>query len=181
MNARKNSRQSDATSNDYPREFLAFQLGKREFGIDIRKVQELRGYGAVTEVPHAPAFIKGVINLRGTIVPIIDMRIKLVRSMPTYDQCTEIIILNISNHVVGLVVDSVSGAMTLDRDQIQSLPEVGNGLEANYLIGFSFINERKLILLNADYLVSNSEMQLLEKITNLPLPLFAVTKANRYL
>src|SRR6478609_2756409 len=94
-------------------EFLAFTLGKEEYGIDILKVQEIRGYDAVTRIANAPEFVKGVINLRGIIVPIVDMRIKFQLGEPTYDQFTVVIIMNIGERVVGMVVDSVSDVITL--------------------------------------------------------------------
>src|SRR4051812_18923399 len=100
------------TVSDYT-EALAFTLGSEEYGINILKVQEIRGYDAVTRIANAPDFIKGVINLRGVIVPIVDMRIKFNLGTPTYDQFTVVIILNIDNRVVGMVVDSVSDVITL--------------------------------------------------------------------
>src|SRR5438105_6918460 len=101
------------------REFLAFTLGKEEYGIDILKVQELRGYEAVTRIANSPDFIKGVVNLRGIIVPIIDMRIKFNLGEPTYNQFTVVIILNIAGRIVGMVVDSVSDVIALSSEQIK--------------------------------------------------------------
>ena len=100
------------------REFLAFKLGKEEYGIDILKVQEIRGYETVTRIANAPDFLKGVVNLRGIIVPIVDMRIRFNLGEPTYDQFTVVIILNIAGRVVGMVVDSVSDVTTLAPSQI---------------------------------------------------------------
>ena len=105
-------------SGGRPLEFLAFTLGEEEYGIDIQKVQELRGYDAVTRIANAPEFIKGVVNLRGIIVPIIDMRIKFALGKPSYDQFTVVIVLNIGGRVVGMVVDSVSDVITLSAEQI---------------------------------------------------------------
>jgi purine-binding chemotaxis protein CheW len=105
-------------------EFLAFTLGQEEYGIDIQKVQELRGYDTVTRIANAPAHIKGVVNLRGIIVPIVDMRIKFNLGTPTYDQFTVVIILNIANRVMGMVVDSVSDVITLSPDQLKPAPEM---------------------------------------------------------
>src|SRR6185369_15198571 len=104
-----NSRQAA----DAAREFLAFRLGGEEYGMDILKVQEIRGYDSVTRIANAPEFIKGVINLRGTIVPIVDMRIKFNVGKATYDQFTVVIVLNVGNRVVGMVVDSVSDVIAL--------------------------------------------------------------------
>src|SRR5471032_2374381 len=105
-------------------EFLAFTLDEEEYGIDIQKVQELRGYDAVTRIANAPDYIKGVVNLRGIIVPIIDMRIKFKLGEPTYDQFTVVIVLNIGGRVVGMVVDSVSDVITLSAEQIKPAPEM---------------------------------------------------------
>src|SRR3989339_1873689 len=106
-------------------EYLAFTLGQEEYGIDIQKVQELRGYDAVTRIANAPAHIKGVVNLRGIIVPIIDMRIKFNLGEPSYDQFTVVIILNMDKRVMGLVVDSVSDVITLTPDPERPPPEMG--------------------------------------------------------
>jgi purine-binding chemotaxis protein CheW len=144
-------------------EFLSFTLGEEEYGIQIQKVQELRGYDAVTRIANAPDFIKGVVNLRGTIVPIVDMRIKFNLGAPTYDQFTVVIILNIDNRVVGMVVDSVSDVITLNLDQIKAAPEMGIALNTDHLIGLGTVDERMLILVDIDMLMSSPEMGLLEK------------------
>jgi len=139
-------------------EFLAFTLGKEEYGIDIQKVQELRGYDTVTRIANAPEFIKGVVNLRGIIVPIIDMRIKFNIGVPTYDQFTVVIILHIENRIVGLVVDSVSDVLSLAADQIKPAPTVGTSLNTDYLIGLATIDERMLILADIDKLISSADI-----------------------
>lgn len=126
-------------------EFLAFTLGKEEYGIDILKVQEIRGYEAVTRIANAPEFIKGVVNLRGIIVPIVDMRIKFNLGEPTYDQFTVVIILNIGGRVMGMVVDSVSDVITLSADQVKPAPEMGTAFNTDYLIGLGTLDERMLI------------------------------------
>lgn len=143
-------------------EFLAFTLGKEEYGIDILKVQEIRGYETVTRIANAPDFIKGVVNLRGIIVPIVDMRIKFNLGEPTYDQFTVVIILNIGGRVVGMVVDSVSDVITLSHEQIRPAPEMGTALNTDYLIGLGTLEQRMLILVNIDKLMSSSEMGLIE-------------------
>ena len=148
---------------DKPLEFLSFTLGDEEYGIDIQKVQELRGYDAVTRIANAPAFIKGVVNLRGIIVPIIDMRVKLNLGDPTYDQFTVVIVLNIGGRVVGMVVDSVSDVITLTPDQIKDPPQMGSLLDTDYLIGLGTVNERMLILMDIDRLMSSEEMGLIER------------------
>ena len=145
-------------------EALAFTLGNEEYGINILKVQEIRGYDAVTKIANAPDFIKGVINLRGIIVPILDMRIKFNLGTPTYDQFTVVIILNIANRVVGMVVDSVSDVITLTPEQIKPAPEMGTALNTDYLIGLGTIDQRMVILVDIDKLMSHTDMGLIEKI-----------------
>ncbi|WP_353154984.1 chemotaxis protein CheW [Herminiimonas fonticola] len=145
-------------------EVLAFTLGKEEYGIDILKVQEIRGYDAVTKIANAPEFIKGVINLRGVIVPIVDMRIMFNLGEPSYDQFTVVIILNIGTRVVGMVVDSVSDVITLSAEQIKPAPQMGTTMKSDYLLGLGTIEERMLILVDIDLLMSSSDMGLIEKI-----------------
>ncbi|MES1998669.1 MAG: chemotaxis protein CheW [Pseudomonadota bacterium] len=144
-------------------EFLAFTLGKEEYGIDILRVQEIRGYEPVTRIANAPDFIKGVVNLRGIIVPIVDMRIKFNLGEPTYDQFTVVIILNIAGRVMGMVVDSVSDVTTLSPEQIKAAPEMGTTFDTDYLIGLGTLDERMLILVDIDKLMSSAEMGLIEK------------------
>jgi purine-binding chemotaxis protein CheW len=151
---------ADAASSEY----LAFRLGEEEYGIDILKVQEIRGYENVTRIANAPAFIKGVINLRGIIVPIVDMRIKFNLGEPSYDQFTVVIILSIANRVMGMVVDSVSDVTTLQPEQIRPAPQMGTALNTDYLIGLGTLEERMLILLDIERLMSSAEMGLVERI-----------------
>jgi purine-binding chemotaxis protein CheW len=145
-------------------EFLAFTLGQEEYGIDILRVQEIRGYEAVTRIANAPSFIKGVVNLRGTIIPVVDMRIKFNLGSPSYDQFTVVIILNIAGRIVGMVVDSVSDVTTLSPAQVKPAPEIGTVFDNEYLIGLGTIDERMLILVDIDKLMTSSEMGLIEKI-----------------
>ena len=160
MNARASGNASaDAAGN----EFLAFTLGREEYGIDILKVQEIRGYEQVTRIANAPEFVKGVVNLRGIIVPIVDMRIKFELGEPTYDQFTVVIILNIGGRVMGMVVDSVSDVITLQAEQIKPAPAMGTAFNTDYLIGLGTLDERMLILIDIDKLMSSSEMGLIEQ------------------
>jgi purine-binding chemotaxis protein CheW len=164
MQANNTQGAGDKTGADTGNEFLAFTLGKEEYGIDILKVQEIRGYEAVTRIANAPEFIKGVVNLRGIIVPIVDMRIKFHLGEPTYDQFTVVIILNIGGRVMGMVVDSVSDVITLTADQIKPAPEMGTAFNTDYLIGLGTLDERMLILIDIDKLMSSAEMGLIDKI-----------------
>ncbi len=146
------------------REFLAFTLGSEEYGIDILKVQEIRGYEAVTRIANAPEFIKGVINLRGIIIPVVDMRIKFKLGTPVYDQFTVVIILNIGGRIVGMVVDSVSDVTTLLPDQIKPAPDMGAVFDSDYMIGLGTVDERMLILVDIDKLMSAGDMGLIETL-----------------
>lgn len=143
--------------------FLSFTLGKEEYGIDIIKVQELRGYETVTSIANAPEYVKGVINLRGVIVPIIDMRIKFGLGEPTYNQFTVVIILNIAKRTIGMVVDSVSDVINLQPDQIKPAPEMGSGINTEYLLGLGTLQERMLILVDIERLMSSDEIGMLDK------------------
>jgi len=142
-------------------EVLSFRLGGEEYAISILKVQEIRGYDAVTRIASAPEYLKGVINLRGIIVPIVDMRIKFNVGQATYDAFTVVIVLNINGHTIGMVVDSVSDVVTLTPDQIKPAPDLGASVSSDYLQGLGTVGERMLILLDIDRLLGSEEMGLL--------------------
>lgn len=146
-------------------EILVFTLGREEYGIDILKVQEIRGYDAVTTLANMPKFIKGVINLRGAIVPIIDMRIKFNLGQADYNQFTVVIILNIGRRVVGIVVDGVSDVLTLSTDQIRPAPEFGGTVNTEYLLGLGAVDERMIILMDIEKMMTSPELQLVEQAT----------------
>jgi purine-binding chemotaxis protein CheW len=142
-------------------EVLSFRLGAEEYALSILKVQEIRGYDNVTRIASAPDYLKGVVNLRGIIVPIVDMRIKFNVGTPTYDAFTVVIVLNIGGHTIGVVVDSVSDVVTLTPEQIKPAPELGASVTSDYLQGLGTVGERMLILLDIDKLLSSEEMGLL--------------------
>jgi purine-binding chemotaxis protein CheW len=150
--------------NDGVLEALAFKLGNEEYGIKILKVQEIRGYESVTRIASAPEHVKGVVNLRGTIVPIVDMRIKFKLGEPTYNQFTVVIILNIQDRVVGMVVDSVSDVISLTADQIKPAPDMGGALNTDYLVGLGTVDERMIILVDIDRMMSSEEMGVIESV-----------------
>ncbi|NLR76369.1 chemotaxis protein CheW [Leeia sp. IMCC25680] len=143
-------------------EYLVFTLGQEEYGIDILKVQEIRGYDTVTTIANSPAFIKGVINLRGTIVPVVDLRIKFQVGTATYNQFTVVIILNVARRVVGIVVDGVSDVITLGNEQIRPAPEFGATLKTDYIQGLGTVDERMIILADIEKLMTSSEMELMD-------------------
>lgn len=143
-------------------ETLVFALGQEEYGIDILKVQEIRGYDAVTTIANSPAFLKGVINLRGTIVPIVDMRIKFNLGKVEYNQFTVVIILNVAKRVVGMVVDAVSDVITLLPEQIKPAPEFGSALKTEYIHGLGTVDNRMIILVDIEKLMTSQEMELID-------------------
>jgi purine-binding chemotaxis protein CheW len=148
-----------ATSGEY----LTFTLGAEEYGIDILKVQEIRGYDAVTKIANAPPFIKGVINLRGVIVPIVDLRIKFNLGGEKYDQFTVVIILNIGKRVMGVVVDGVSDVIQLSSDNLRPAPEFGSVLDTRYILGLGTVEERMIIVVDIEKLMTGQEMALMDQ------------------
>jgi len=143
-----------------PREYLTFRLDQEEYGIDILKVQEIRGYERPTRIANAPEFIKGVVNLRGTIVPIIDMRLKFNCAQAEYNTFTVVIILNLRHRIVGIVVDSVSDVMELAPENIKAAPEIESSIDSSAVVGLGSVGERMLILLDIERLMSGMDMGL---------------------
>jgi purine-binding chemotaxis protein CheW len=152
------------TSTAGAREYLTFRLDQEEYGIDILKVQEIRGYEPPTRIANAPAFIKGVVNLRGTIVPIVDMRLKFHCANAEYNNFTVVIILNLKNRVVGIVVDSVSDVMQLAPDSIKAAPEIESAIDSGCILGLGSVAERMLILLDIEKLMSGVDMGLVQPV-----------------
>lgn len=144
-------------------EFLTFTLGGEEYGLDILKVQEIRGYDAVTAIANTPAFIKGVINLRGIIVPIVDLRIKFGLGTAEYTPFTVVIILRLGRRVVGMVVDGVSDVITLAPEQIKEAPEFGSALDTRYITGLGAVEQRMIILVDIERLMTSREMDLVDE------------------
>lgn len=143
-------------------EFLTFRLGAEEYGIDILKVQEIRSYEAPTRIANAPSFIKGVVNLRGVIVPIVDLRLKLGCETVEYNSFTVVIVLTVRGRVVGAVVDSVSDVLELNPDSIKPAPEMASKVDTSFITGISSLNERMLILMDIEALMASAEMGLLD-------------------
>jgi purine-binding chemotaxis protein CheW len=155
-----------------PNEFLSFRLGAEEYGIDILRVQEIRSYEQPTRIANAPAFIKGVVNLRGVIVPIIDLRVKLGCETVEYNTFTVVVVLNVKGRVVGAVVDSVSDVLELTKEQIKPAPELNSSVDASYITGIGAVKaagagdggkdaERMLILMDIEGLMSGADMGLI--------------------
>lgn len=145
------------------REFLTFKLGQEEYGIDILRVQEIRSYEAPTRMASTPAFIKGVVNLRGVIVPVLDMRLKFDLPEVSYNDFTVVIVLNIGRQVVGMVVDSVSDVITLTPAELRPVPEFSSTIGSDYLLAIGSVQERMLILLDIEKLMTGGEMGLVSQ------------------
>ncbi len=142
-------------------QYLTLRLGKEEYAIDILRVQEIRSYEEPTRMVNAPAFIKGVVNLRGVIVPIVDLRMKLNLDQVEYNEFTVVIILNVRGTVIGAVVDSVSDVVTLAAEMIKPAPQFETSLDARFITGLANVGDRMLIVMNMEAMMSNAEMGML--------------------
>jgi purine-binding chemotaxis protein CheW len=143
-------------------EYLTFRLGAEEYGIDILKVQEIRSYEQPTRIANVPSFIKGVVNLRGVIVPIVDLRLKLSCENADYNSFTVVIVLNVRGRVVGAVVDSVSDVLEMTPEQIRPAPELSSGVDSTFITGIGAVAERMLILMDIEGLMSSPDMGLVD-------------------
>ena len=159
------SRSDEAASTSPKKEFLSFKLGQEEYCLDILNVQEIRGYDTVTSIANTPDFIKGVINLRGNIVPIVDMRIKFRLPEVRYDATTIVIILNLNKKMIGIVVDSVSDVIALPLDNIREAPRFGSAINTEFISGMATVDERMLIVVDIQRLMSSDDLQLIEQVS----------------
>lgn len=143
-------------------EYLTFTLGSEEYAIDILKVQEIRGYEQPTLIANTPAFIKGVINLRGIIVPIVDLRIKFSLGRIEYTPFTVVVILNVAGRVIGAVVDSVSDVIALSRSQIHPAPDFSGSFDTKYILGLATLEGRMMIVTDIERLMTSADMELID-------------------
>ncbi len=139
-------------------QYLTLRLGDESYAIDIMRVQEIRSYEEPTKMANSPSFIKGVINLRGVIVPIVDLRMKLNISKVEYNEFTVVIILNIRGTVIGAVVDAVSDVVTLDAKMIKPAPQFESAIDSRFILGLAHVGDRMLIVMNMEALLSNAEL-----------------------
>ena len=153
--------ESRHAAREATREVLVFVLGKEEYGVDILKVQEIRGYEKVTPIPAAPAYLKGVVNLRGIIVPVIDLRIKFGLADPKYDSFTVVIILRLAARVIGMVVDGVSDVVALAPSEVKAAPQLGSLVDSSFLAGLATQADRMVLLLDIDRFLSSADLNLL--------------------
>ena len=144
-------------------QYLTFKLAGEEYGVGILTVQEIRGWSKVTKVPHTPDWLLGVINLRGVVVPIIDLRIKFNFASAEYNEFTVVIILTVATRVVGVVVDGVSDVITLANAEIKPAPSLGAGSNTSHIIGFGTLDERMRILMDVEKLMAGADMGVVDK------------------
>jgi purine-binding chemotaxis protein CheW len=156
----RNNSDNQANSGEY----LTFVLGDESYGLEILKVQEIRGYDAVTKIANTPDFIKGVVNLRGLIVPIVDLRIKFNLGKVEYNEFTVVIILNLNGRVVGIVVDGVSDVMNLQQSQVRDVPDIVTSIDTKYITGLATVEDKMFILVEIERLMNSEEMALIDSV-----------------
>ena len=139
-------------------QYLTLRLGNEDYAIDIMRVQEIRSYEEPAKMANSPGFIKGVINLRGVIVPIVDLRMKLNIETVDYNEFTVVIILKVHGTVVGAVVDAVSDVVNLDASMVKDAPQFESVIDGRFILGLAKVGERMLIVMNMEALLSNAEM-----------------------
>jgi purine-binding chemotaxis protein CheW len=140
------------------RQYLTFRLGDEEYGVEILKVQEIKGYSAITPIPNTPSYIKGVMNLRGTIVPVLDLRARFGMSQTEYTPFTVIIVVTVGPKVMGLVVDAVSDVLDIPRENVQATPDFGSQVDARYLDGMAKAGDKLVVLLDIDRVLGVGEL-----------------------
>lgn len=141
-----------------PRQFLTFTLHSEEYAIDILKVQEIKGMSKITPIPNSPAYVKGVMNLRGTVVPVMDLRRRFSMASVEADHLTVIIVVNVGKQVAGLIVDTVSDVLNFSMQDVEATPELAGGLETSFITGLAKVEERLVTLLNIEKLLTKDDL-----------------------
>ena len=154
---KERSQQSGETTDGS--QYLTFQLGGEIYGVDILRVQEIKGYTAVTKIPNQPSYIKGVMNLRGTIVPIVELRTKIGMEVVEYTAHTVIVVVVVQGRIMGFVVDSVSDVLNIDKKEIQAPPQFGTKVDVSFLNGIAQCGDHLVALLNIDRLLTDGDAQ----------------------
>jgi len=146
-------------------QYLTFTLGHEEYGVEILKVQEIKGYSAITPIPNTPAYLKGVMNLRGTIIPVVDLRAKFSMTEAEYNQFTVIIVVTVGGKIMGLEVDAVSDVLNIPRTDIQDTPDFGAQVGAQFINGMAKAGEKLVVLLDIDKVLSGEELTAIGSVT----------------
>ena len=139
-------------------QYLTFRLGEEEYGVEILKVQEIKGYTAITPVPNTPGYLKGVMNLRGTIVPVVDLRAKFAMAATEYTAFTVIIVLTVGTKVMGLIVDAVSDVLNIPKADIQATPDFGAQVDARFISGMAKAGDKLVVLLDIDRVLGGVDL-----------------------
>lgn len=145
-------------------QFLTFTLGSEEYGVEILKVQEIKGYSAITPIPNTPPYIKGVLNLRGTVIPVVDLRGKFSLKEVEYNKFTVIVVVVVRGRVMGLIVDTVSDVLNIDPGEIQATPDFGAQVDTRFISGMAKAGERLIVLLDIEKVLGGEELQALGSV-----------------
>jgi len=144
-------------------QFLTFTIQDEEYGIEILRVQEIKGFSRIRPIPNAPHYIKGVINLRGTVVPVLDLRARFGMPETEYNQFSVIIVVSVGSKDVGLVVDAVSDVLNIAKEQVEETPELAGDVDTSFFHGMGKVGEKLVLLLNIDKLVAGDKLDTLEQ------------------
>lgn len=152
--------EQDGTNQQY----LTFTLDSETYGVDILKVQEIRGWTQETPIPNSPEFIRGVVNLRGSIVPVFDMRNRFNMSATEFTQYTVVIVVNVQGRTVGIVVDAVSDVVDYNEEDINPAPDFGSSIDSSFINGLATVDDKMVIILNIDRMLQSCELVELDKL-----------------
>lgn len=147
---------SASWSNSHGAQYLTFRLADQDFGVAILSVQEIKNYSVITPIPNTPAYVKGAMNLRGTVVPIIDLRVKFEMPEAVYDQHTVIVVVNVGSRILGLIVDAVSDVLNVGEDEFEAAPDFGQDAETGFIIGLAKTNDKLTTLLDLERLIGKT-------------------------
>lgn len=152
---------NEAISKGASGQFVTFSVGDEEYGVEILRVQEIIGYQGFTKIPNVPSFVKGVINLRGSVVPVIDLRLKFNMAEKDYDKFTVILILEVKDRVIGIIVDAVSDVVSLLESEIQPTPDFSSGIRADFISAMGRKDDKLIIILDVDKVLSEGDLEML--------------------
>lgn len=145
-------------------QFLTFRLDEQEYGLELFKIQEIRGYAPVTPIPNVPAHVRGVMNLRGTVLPVVDLRMKFRLPPIEYNKFTVIVIAVVAGKMVGLLVDAVSDVLNVSPDQLRAAPDFGAAVDTQFINGVFQTRDHLAVALNLERLLSETELAVSEAV-----------------
>ena len=156
------------SASDDGQQYLTFILAGEEYGVDILRVQEIKGWDSVTQIPNTPKYVRGVINIRGTIVPIIDMRIRFDIEQLAYGPTTVVIVLRVQgetgDRIMGVVVDGVSDVYNMSDEDIKEAPDFGSAVDTKFVKGLATVNEKMVIILDIDHMLNSQELNEVDSV-----------------